>query len=79
MLSIFFQVALSIPDESAFADKLLQWSVFEADNKLQSEAGEHAIASVLNKRVEGRDIFLTCRGTVSSSDLNFRIRGLPVR
>ena len=46
-------MALPVPDEGAFLDKLLQWSVYQADNKLQSEASEHAISSVLNKRVEG--------------------------
>jgi DNA repair/transcription protein MET18/MMS19 len=46
-------VPLAIPDETGFVDKLLQWSVFNAENKLQSEAGEHAVASIINKRIEG--------------------------
>lgn len=48
------QVALPVPEEGLFLDKLLQWSVNQADNKLQNEASEHAISSVLNKRVEGQ-------------------------
>lgn len=58
VVSLHKEVALPVPDESTFVDMLLQWSTLQADNKLQSEAGEHAIASVLNKRVDGKAI--TC-------------------
>lgn len=42
--------------ESAFVEDMLKWSIFDADNTMQSEAAEYAIASVLNKRVEGTSL-----------------------
>ena len=39
--------------ESVFVEDMLKWSIFDADNTMQSEAAEYAIASALNKRVEG--------------------------
>ncbi|EKM50673.1 uncharacterized protein PHACADRAFT_178404 [Phanerochaete carnosa HHB-10118-sp] len=59
IVSLHKGVALPVPDESAFVDKLLQWSIFDADNKIQSDAGERAVAAVLNKRVEGFEVFLS--------------------
>ncbi|KIP04531.1 hypothetical protein PHLGIDRAFT_191607 [Phlebiopsis gigantea 11061_1 CR5-6] len=57
LVALHKEVALPVPEEGLFLDKLLQWSVNQADNKLQNEASEHAISSVLNKRVE--EAFLT--------------------
>lgn len=47
-------MALPVPDEAAFLDMLLRWVVTVAENTLQRDAVVHAIASILNKRTEGR-------------------------
>ena len=52
----YVQVALPVPDEAAFLDMLLRWVVTIADNALQRDVVVHAIASILNKRTEGKPI-----------------------
>ncbi|GJE98061.1 Dos2-interacting transcription regulator of RNA-Pol-II-domain-containing protein [Phanerochaete sordida] len=59
VVALHKEVALAVPDESAFVDTLLQWGIFHADSKHQSDAAEHAVAAVLNKRTEGFQAFLT--------------------
>jgi len=53
------EVAFLIPDESAFLDTILHWSIDDAATSSQREAVFHAVSSVVNKRPDGLNSFLS--------------------
>ena len=53
------EVALPVPDENAFLQILLLWSLDQAGIQQQRDAIYHTIGSVVNKRVEGLSTFLS--------------------
>ncbi|KXN92954.1 hypothetical protein AN958_08928, partial [Leucoagaricus sp. SymC.cos] len=46
------EVCPIVPDLNAFLDKMLSWSLTNAESDLQREAALHILASILNKRVD---------------------------
>ncbi|KZT67370.1 ARM repeat-containing protein [Daedalea quercina L-15889] len=59
IVALHKEVALPVPDEAAFLDMLLHWTVTVADNALQKDAAVHTISSILNKRTDWLSTFLT--------------------
>ena len=54
-------MSLPIPDESIFLDNILRWSIDSASTNSQREAVIRAVATVVNKRPDGLNSFLTDR------------------
>ncbi|CDO69761.1 hypothetical protein BN946_scf184766.g6 [Trametes cinnabarina] len=57
------EVAVPVPDETAFLNRLLEWTVTHAENALQREAVVHTISAVVNRHAENLESFLSTNVT----------------
>ncbi|KAI8996433.1 ARM repeat-containing protein [Trametes punicea] len=59
LVALHKEVSLPVPDEAAFLNDLLQWTVDQSENALQREAIVHATSTIVNKHAEKLEHFLS--------------------
>ncbi|KAI0372603.1 ARM repeat-containing protein [Pilatotrama ljubarskyi] len=59
LIALHKEVSLPVLDETELLNRLLKWTVTDAENPLQREAVVHMIAAILNRHADKLDAFLS--------------------
>ncbi|KAI0629374.1 ARM repeat-containing protein [Trametes polyzona] len=59
VIALHKEVSLPVHDETALLNRLLQWTVTDAENSLQRGAITHLISAILNRHADKLDAFLS--------------------